>query len=429
MKAFRKLVLMCSMLASTYFLVRNFPVHAQSGTPWGFSCSSEKSSCTENATLDYTDCISGCGRYDPGCKATCSGYRSQENTACTNDYNSCLNSRNSICPSWCGASCGNQAVTYSAYNDANFSCSCTCEDGSSGGLVSCGGSPLQCANGNSTCQFDQTRQVWEWVCPPPGGGSGGGGSSGGGGGSSGCVGGAPACSGGPATCDFNGAQGVWQWNCPPAPPCACNGAAPECPNEQLAQCVNNGNGTPCYWYCASPILLDVDGTGFKLTSAAEGVRFDLFGNGHPIQTAWTTPGSTNAWLELDRNENGFIDDATELFGTITPQPESRSPNGFLALAVFDQNESGGNGDGVIDNRDAVFSNLLLWQDGNHDGISQPEELHHLADLGIGVIDLSYKESKRQDEYGNGFRYRAHVWDTKGVRGGRFAWDVYPVTSP
>jgi hypothetical protein len=59
--------------------------------------------------------------------------------------------------------------------------------------------------------------------------------------------------------------------------------------------------------CSSPIVIDVGGKGFHLTDAAHGVRFDITGTNEPLQIAWTAPDAANAWLALDRNGNGSID--------------------------------------------------------------------------------------------------------------------------
>lgn len=49
-----------------------------------------------------------------------------------------------------------------------------------------------------------------------------------------------------------------------------------------------------------------------------------------------------------------------------------------------------------------------------------------AKLNVVRFHLDYKESKRTDQYGNRFKYRAMVRDAKGARVGRWAWDVYLV---
>jgi hypothetical protein len=186
-------------------------------------------------------------------------------------------------------------------------------------------------------------------------------------------------------------------------------------------------------YCScsdpSPILVDVSGNGFRLTSRENGVMFDLNVDGTKNKIPWTTTGTDDSWLCLDRDGNGTIDNGAELFGNFAPQPEpplDQEKNGFLALAEYDKPVNGGNGDGSITQSDAVFGSLRLWQDRNQNGISEPSEFLSLQAAHVAAIECDYKLSKRTDEYGNNFRYRAKVKDTKETQVGRWAWDVFLV---
>jgi hypothetical protein len=145
---------------------------------------------------------------------------------------------------------------------------------------------------------------------------------------------------------------------------------------------------------ASPIILDLDGTGINTVGFDSEVYFDHDGNGFAQLTGWV--GANDGLLVWDRNGNGVIDNGGELFGDNTVLTNGlNAVNGFAALAEHDSN-----GDGVIDANDAIWSELRVWRDLSQDGITREGELVTLDELGITSISLTYTNSSYVDEHGN-----------------------------
>ncbi|MDH4392519.1 MAG: hypothetical protein QE285_13990, partial [Aquabacterium sp.] len=113
----------------------------------------------------------------------------------------------------------------------------------------------------------------------------------------------------------------------------------------------------------------------------------LLGTGTAIKSGWIS--SSDGFLAVDKNGNGGIDSVNELFGG------TAKGAGFAALAAFDSN-----GDGVVDQRDAEFGKLLVWQDLNGDHQSSANELMTLAQAGIASLTVAHTDLQFLDAQGN-----------------------------
>ena len=97
--------------------------------------------------------------------------------------------------------------------------------------------------------------------------------------------------------------------------------------------------------------------------------FDLDGDGEQENISFAGKGS--GFLALDKNDDGIINDGTELFGT-------KSGNGFKDLAEYDSD-----GNGWIDEADDIYSRLKIWVK-NEDG---SDSLINLKEADVGAIFL------------------------------------------
>ncbi len=207
---------------------------------------------------------------------------------------------------------------------------------------------------------------------------------------------------------------------PVGPDCSACAWYADDPPEDPAPCWLMGGGpfwnAPCECCEArTPLLLTLSGRT-ALSAADGGVLFDFDENGKAERVPWpTTPD--NGWLVWDRNGNGFVDDAGELVGNRTPLPDgARANNGFEVLRALDRNR-----DGLVDSTEAAVSPLMMWRDWNRNGTSEAGELVSLPSLGVSAISCEYSLSRRRDEFGNLFRYRAPIYFASAQR--RFAYDV------
>lgn len=167
---------------------------------------------------------------------------------------------------------------------------------------------------------------------------------------------------------------------------------------------SGGDGTALPGCPNSPIVIRMARGAWKFTGPP--VSFDLSGDGAKSYSAW--PVGEIAFLAVDRNGNGVIDNGYELFGDYglsKVMGDKTKWNGFEWLRLSDAN-----GNRMIDEFDPIWPRLLLWVDRNHDGISQPSELSSLKDSGITALGLDYHWTGRRDGTANVFfRYEAILW--------------------
>lgn len=139
-----------------------------------------------------------------------------------------------------------------------------------------------------------------------------------------------------------------------------------------------------------PLVLDLNGDGVKLTSFGDApVLFDIDHDGGTKEvTGWVS--KEDGIVVMDLNGNGKIDNIFETMseyfnGTVGTGGNAGTKlyaNGFAALKSLDSN-----GDNAFTSTDSAWAAVKIWQDANHDGVTDAGELKALAALGITSVNL------------------------------------------
>ena len=133
-----------------------------------------------------------------------------------------------------------------------------------------------------------------------------------------------------------------------------------------------------------PLVLDLNGDGIKLTGATDGTAyFDLDADGIREKVGWVS--SQDGLLVRDLNGNGKIDNIGELIG-------SETQDAYAFLDGFDKNN-----DNKINNKDAIWKTLKVWQNKNSNGVTNKGELKSLAHHKITSFSLNDRYMRKNKD--------------------------------
>jgi hypothetical protein len=155
--------------------------------------------------------------------------------------------------------------------------------------------------------------------------------------------------------------------------------------------------------CAMLLSTDLN-SRYVLTSVDSGVDFDIDADGDIDRVAWTDAGTDVAFLAIDSDGDGRITNGRELIGDSTLPGKANAPNVLMALA----REAIGGKFALVDAESPLYSQLWLWRDTNHDGISDRDEIRQVS-VEFAAIALGFQAHRRTDGHGNRSRYRGFAY--------------------
>ena len=121
-----------------------------------------------------------------------------------------------------------------------------------------------------------------------------------------------------------------------------------------------------------PFVVNYSGKAAELSDMK--FEFDLNADGQNEQISYLSPGS--GFLVFDKNEDGIINDGSEMFGPATG-------DGFSELAAYDEDNNN-----WIDENDSIYDKLALWHKSN-----EVDMLANLRESNVGAIYLGNVDSQ------------------------------------
>ncbi len=150
---------------------------------------------------------------------------------------------------------------------------------------------------------------------------------------------------------------------------------------------------------SDPLVIDVERDGFTTSGIEQGAKFDINADG-VLDRVSVTKGD-DAFLAIDSNNNGLIDDGSELFGD-----QNGHANGFVNLASYDDNH-----DGKIDGNDQIFNSLLMMR-----LVDNEQFITALSETDIKSIDLAYQNTSGTTASGDSVVQISDYQNSKGQSG-------------
>ena len=125
-----------------------------------------------------------------------------------------------------------------------------------------------------------------------------------------------------------------------------------------------------------PLVINLDTTDTSVSD--QKFLFDIDSDGQEESISFAGKGS--GFLALDKNEDGIINDGSELFGT-------KSQDGFKDLAEYDEDNNG-----WIDENDSVFSKLKVWtKDENGNDVLMDLKQADVGAIFLGNVDTEFSQ--------------------------------------